>query len=96
MRIRGEDVSKTVFHTKYGHYGFMVLPFRLTNALATFMDLMNKVFKPYLDSFVIVLIDDILIYLKGKAEHKEHLRISLQTLSEHQFYTKLYKCEFWL
>ena len=77
MRIRGEDVTKTVFHTRYGHYEFMVLPFGLTNAPAAFMDLMNRVFKPYLDSFVIVFIDVILIYSKNKVEYEEHLRIIL-------------------
>ena len=74
----------------------MVLPFGLTNAPAAFMDLMNRVFKPYLDSFVIVFIDDILIYSKNEAEHEEHLRITFQTLKEHQLYAKLSKCEFWL
>ena len=96
MRIRGEDITKTTFHTRYGHYELMVLPFGLTNASAIFMDLINRVFKPYLDSFVIVFIDDILIYSKNKAEHKEHLRIILQTLKEHQLYAKLSKYEFWL
>ena len=72
----------------------MVLSFRLTNALAALMDLMNRVFKPYLDSFVIVFIDDILIYSKNEVEHEEHLRITLQTLKEHQLYVKLSKCEF--
>ena len=96
MKIREEDVTKTAFHTRYEHYEFMVLSFGLTNALAAFMDLMNRMFKPYLDSFVIVFIDDILIYSKNKAEHEEHLRILLQTLKEHQLYAKLSKCEFWL
>ena len=82
IRIKGEDVPKTVFHTRYGHYEFVVLSFRLTNAPAEFMDLMNRLFKPYLDSFMIVFIDDILIYSKNEAEHEEHLRISLQTLKE--------------
>ena len=75
MRIRGKDVTKIIFRTKYGHYEFVVLPFGLTNAPAAFIDLMNRVFKPYLDSFVIVFIDDILIYSKNIDEHEEHLRI---------------------
>ena len=74
---------KITFHTRYGYYEFVVLPFGLTNAPAAFMDLMNRVFKPYLDSFVIVFIDDILIYSKNKAEHEEHLKITLQTLKKH-------------
>ena len=77
MRIIGEDTLKTAFCTRYGHYEFLVLPFGLTNALAAFMDLMNRVFKPYLGSFMIVFIDDILIYSKNKAEHEEQLRITL-------------------
>ena len=96
MRIREKDVTKTTFHIRYGHYEFVVLPFGLTNAPTAFMDLMNRMFKPYLDSFVIVFIDDILIYSKNKAEHEEHLRIILQTLKEHQLYAKLSKYEFWL
>ena len=83
-----------MFRTRYGHFEFEVLPFGLTNAPAAFMDLMNRVFKPYLDSFVIVFIDDILIYSKNEAEHEEHLRIILQTLKEHQLYAKLSKCKF--
>ena len=94
MKIKGEDVTKTTFCTRYGHFEFVVLPFGLTNAPATFMALMNRVFKPYLDSFVIVFIDDILIYSKNEIEHEEHLRITLQTLKEHQLYTKLSKYEF--
>ena len=83
MKIRGEDVTKTAFCTRYGYFEFVVLPFGLTNAPTAFIDLMNRVFKPYLDSFVIVFIDDILIYSKNEAEHEEHLRIILQTLKEH-------------
>ena len=81
---------------RYGHYEFLVLTFGLTNASAAFMDLMNRVFKPYLDRFVMVFIDDIVIYSKSQAEHEEHLKIVLQLLRENQLYAKLSKCEFWL
>ena len=94
--MQESDVPKTAFRTRYGHYEFLVLPFGLTNAPAAFMDLMNRVFKPYLDKFVAVFIDDILIYSKSHGEHGEHLRIVLQTLRTHQLYAKLSKCEFWL
>ena len=94
--MQESDVPKTAFRTRYGHYEFLVLPFGLTNAPAAFMDLMNRVFKPYLDKFVVVFIDDILIYSKIHVEHGEHLRIVLQTLRTHQLYAKLSKCEFWL
>ena len=94
--MKGEDILKTVFHTRYGHYEFLVIPFGLTNALAAFMDLMNRVFKPYLDQFVVVFIDDILVYLKNKEEHEKHLCVVLQTLKEHQLFAKLKKCEFGL
>ena len=87
---------KIAFRTRYGHYEFLVLSFGLTNAPAAFMDLMNRVFKPYLDRFVIIFIDDILIYSKSRAEHEQHLRIILQTLREYQLYAKLSKCNFWL
>ena len=96
LRIRREDILKTAFRTRYGHYEFLVLPFGLTNAPAAFMDLMNRVFKPYLDRFGIIFIDDILIYSKSRAEHEQHLRIILHTLREHQLYAKLSKCNFWL
>ena len=96
LRIKKEDTLKTAFRTRYGHYEFLVLPFGLTNAPVAFMDLMNRVFKPYLDRFVIVFIDDILIYSKSQAEHKEHLRIVLQLLRENQLYAKLPKYGFWL
>ena len=96
LRVRGEDVPKTAFRTSYGHYEFLVMPFGLTNAPAAFMDLMNRVFKPYLDQFVIVFIDDILVYSKSREEHERHLSIVLQTLRDKQLYAKLKKCEFWL
>ena len=94
LRIRHEDVPKTAFRTRYGHYEFLVMSFGLTNTPAAFMDLMNRVFKPFLDRFVIVFIDDILVYSRSKEEHVEHLRIVLQTLREHQLYAKFSKCEF--
>ncbi|WRX23443.1 Reverse transcriptase domain - like 10 [Theobroma cacao] len=96
LKIKEQDVPKTTFRTRYGHYEFLVMPFGLTNALAVFMDLMNKVFHPYLDKFVIVFIDDILVYSKNDDEHAAHLRIVLQTLCERQLYAKFSKCEFWL
>ena len=96
LRIRHEDVPKTAFRTRYGHYEFLVMSFGLTNAPTAFMDLMNRVFKPFLDRFVIVFIDDILVYSRSEEEHVEHLRIVLQTLREHQLYAKFSKCEFWL
>ena len=81
---------------RYGHYEFLVMPFRLTNASAAFMDLMNRVFHEYLDRFVIVFIDDILIFSKSMEEHEEHLRIVFQILMEKKLYAKFKKCEFWL
>lgn len=96
MRVRDEDVPKTAFRTRYGHFEFMVMPFGLTNAPAVFMDLMNRVFKIYLDRFVIVFIDDILVYSTSEEEYREHLRIMLKTLRSHRLYAKLSKCEFWL
>ncbi|EXC31837.1 Transposon Ty3-I Gag-Pol polyprotein [Morus notabilis] len=96
LRVREEDVSKIAFRTRYGHYEFLVMPFGLTNAPAAFMDLMNRVFRPYLDRFIIVFIDDILIYSKTQEEHAEHLRIALQTLREHSLYAKKEKCDFWM
>lgn len=96
LGIAEEDIPKIAFRIRYGHYEFTVMPFGLTNAPAAFMDIMNRVFRPYLDRFVVVFIDDILVYSKNKEEHEEHLRIVLETLREHQLYTKLSKCEFWL
>ena len=96
LRVQESDVPKTAFRTCYGHYEFLVMPFGLTNALATFMDLMNRVFQPYLDRFFKVFIDDILVYSSSSEEHLEHLMIVLQTLRERQLYAKLSKCQFWL
>ena len=96
LKIKEEDIPKTAFRTRYGHYEFLVMSFGLTNAPAAFMDLMNRVFKPFLDRFVIVFIDDILVYSKSATEHEYHLRIVLQTLRDHKLYAKFSKCEFWL
>ena len=96
LRVQESDVPKTAFRTRYGHYEFLVMPFGLTNAPAAFMDLMNRVFQPYLDRFVIIFIDDILVYSGSSEEHSEHLRIVLQTLRGRQLYAKLSKCQFWL
>ncbi|GJW68407.1 putative reverse transcriptase domain-containing protein [Tanacetum coccineum] len=96
LRVREEDILKTSFRTRYGHYEFQVMPFGLTNAPAVFMDLMNRVCKPYLDKFVIVFIDDILIYLKNKQEHEEHLKLILELLKKEELYAKFSKYEFWI
>ncbi|XP_022157022.1 uncharacterized protein LOC111023849 [Momordica charantia] len=96
LRLKEVDISKTTFRTRYGHYEFVVMSFGLTNAPAAFMDLMNRVFKEYLDSFVIVFIDDILIYSKTEQCHEEHLRQVLTTLRGNKLYAKFSKCEFWL
>nr|GFC03623.1 putative reverse transcriptase domain-containing protein [Tanacetum cinerariifolium] len=85
LRVREEDIPKTAFRTRYGHYEFQVMPFGLTNTPAVFMDLMNRVCKPYLDRFVIVFIDDILIYSKNKKEHEGHLKLILKLLKEEEF-----------
>ena len=89
-------MSKSAFRTRYGHYEFLVMPFGLTNAPAAFMDLMNRVFKEYLDQFVIIFIDDILVYSRSEEDHERHLRIVLDTLRDKQLYAKFSKCEFWL
>ncbi|GJX33220.1 putative reverse transcriptase domain-containing protein [Tanacetum coccineum] len=96
LRVREEDIPKTAFRTRYGHYEFQVMPFGLTNAPAVFMDLMNRVCKPYLDKFMIVFIDDILIYSKNKQEHEEHLKQILELLKKEELYAKFSKCEFWI
>ena len=94
LRVQESDGPKTAFRTRYGHYQFLVMPFGLTNAPTVFMDLMNRVFQSYLDRFVIVFIDDILVYSSSLEEHSAHLRIVLQTLRERQLYAKLSKCRF--
>ncbi|KAA3481547.1 DNA/RNA polymerases superfamily protein [Gossypium australe] len=96
LKVKEADIHKTAFRTRYGHYEFLVMPFGLTNAPAAFMDMMNRVFQPYLDQFVVVFIDDILVYLRTKEEHDSHLRVVLQILREKQLYAKFSKCEFWL
>jgi hypothetical protein len=96
LKIRPEDIQKTAFTCKYGLYEYTVMSFGLTNAPAFFMHLMNKVFMDYLDIFVVIFIDDILIYSKSEAEHEKHLRLVLQRLREHKLHAKLSKCEFWI
>nr|GEZ75755.1 putative reverse transcriptase domain-containing protein [Tanacetum cinerariifolium] len=96
LRVHEDDIPKTAFRTRYGHFEFTVMPFGLTNAPAIFMDLMNRVCKLYLDKFVIVFIDDILIYSKSEEEHEQHLRTILDLLKKEKLYVKFSKCEFWL
>ncbi|GJZ36911.1 putative reverse transcriptase domain-containing protein [Tanacetum coccineum] len=96
LRIQEEYISKIAFRTRYGHYEFQVMPFGLTNAPTIFMDLMNRVCKPYLDKFMIIFIDDILIYSKSEEEHAEHLKLILELLKKEELYAKFSKCEFWL
>ncbi|GKD34289.1 putative reverse transcriptase domain-containing protein [Tanacetum coccineum] len=96
LRVRDEDIPKTAFRTKYEHYEFQVMPFGLTNAHVVFMDLMNRVCKPYLNKFVIVFIDDILVYSHNKEKHANHLRIILELLKKEKLYAKFSKCDFWI
>ncbi|GKF92244.1 putative reverse transcriptase domain-containing protein, partial [Tanacetum coccineum] len=108
LRVKEQDISKTAFRTRYGHYEFLVMPFGLTNAPAVFMDLMNRIFHEFLDKFVIVFIDDILVFSKSKEEHEDHLCTVLQILRQEKLpahsstgtrsepYAKFSKCEFWL
>ncbi|KAA3462062.1 DNA/RNA polymerases superfamily protein [Gossypium australe] len=96
LRVKDPDVPNTAFRTRYGHYDFLVMPFGLINAPAVFMDLMNQIFRPYLDRFVVVFIDNILIYSRDESKHAEHLKIVLQTLRDKQLFVKFSKCEFWL
>ena len=95
LRVRETNIPKTTFKTRYGYFEFTVMLFGLKNAPATFMDLMHRVFQPYLDQFVVVFVDDILIYSKFEEDHGGHLRVVLQTLKEHKLYAKFSKCEFW-
>jgi hypothetical protein len=94
-RIKDEDISKTTFTTRYGHYEFRLVPFGLSNAPVVFMCLMNCVFRDYLDKFVIVFLDDILVYSKSEEEHEKHLRMVLQVIRENHLYAKLRKCLFY-
>jgi hypothetical protein len=96
IRVWPEDIPKTAFTTRYGLYEYLVMSFGLTNASAHFTYLMNSVFMPELDKFVVVFIDDILIYSKSKEEYATHLRVVLTRLWEHKLYAKFSKCEFWL
>ncbi|GJW97296.1 putative nucleotidyltransferase, ribonuclease H [Tanacetum coccineum] len=96
LRVNKDDILKIVFRTRYGHFKFTIMPFGLTNAPTVFMDLMNRVCRPYLDKFVIVFIDDILIYYKTREEHEEHLGLVLEMLKKERLYAKFSKCEFWL
>ena len=94
LRVRETDIPKTTFRTHYGHFEFTVMPFGLRNAPTAFMGLMHRVFQPYLDQFVVVFVDGILIYSQSKMEHEDHLMIVLQFLRDHQQYAKFSKCEF--
>ena len=96
LRFREADILKTTLKMWYGHFEFTVMPFGFTNAPMTFIDLMHRVFQAYLDQFVVVFVDDIMIYSKLEEEHEDHLRIVLQALREHKLYAKFSKCEFWL
>nr|GEW24751.1 hypothetical protein [Tanacetum cinerariifolium] len=96
LRVREQDIPKTAFRTRYGNYEFQVMPFGLTNGPAVFMDLINRVCKPYLDNFLIVFVDDTLIYSKNEKEHKEHLKAILELLKKEKLYSKFSKCEFWI
>ena len=96
LRVREIDIPKTAFRTHYGHFEFIVMTFGLTNVPASFMDLMHRIFQPYLDQFVVVFVDDILIYSQSEREHEDHLGIILQLLRDHQLYAKLSKSKFWL
>jgi hypothetical protein len=95
VRIKDEDVNKKTFRTRYGHYEFLLIQFRLTNAPTTFMFLMNSIFNQYMDKFVLVFINDILVYSKTEAEHEDHLKVVLQNLRQHKLYAIFDKCDFY-
>ena len=96
LKIKEEDIPKTTFRTRYGHYEFLVMLFGLTNAPTAFIELMNRIFQPFLDDCVIVFIDDILVYSRSNQGHEEHLRNILSILREKKLYAKFSKCELWL
>ena len=96
LRIKDEDIQKTAFRTRYGHYEFLVMPFGVTNAPSVFMSLMNNIFHSVLDQYVVIFIDNILVYSPDEAKHEEHLREVLTTLRNHQLYAKFSKRQFWL
>jgi hypothetical protein len=96
VKVREEDIPKTAFNTRYGHFEFVVMPFGVTNAPATFMDLMYHLFQPYLDRFVVIFIDDILVYSRDASEHAKYLKMVLVKLREEKLYAKFSKCEFCL
>jgi hypothetical protein len=96
LKVKEADIPKTTFCTRYGHYEFLLIPFGVTNALAAFMDLMNRLYRPMLDRSVIVFIDNILVYSKNEEEHTRHLREVLETLGNERFYAKFSKCAFCL
>ena len=96
LRIKDTNVHKTAFRTRYGHYEFLVMPFRLTNSPVAFMDLMNRAFRSYVDHFFMVFRDEILVYSKDQENHDTHLRVVLETLRKERLYAKLSKCELWL
>jgi len=92
--VKADDVQKTAFRSQYGHYKYVVMFFGVTNAPAVFMDYMNKIFKPFLDKFIVVFIDDILIYSRTQEAHAEYMRLILAIMREKHLYAKLSKCEF--
>jgi hypothetical protein len=94
--VKEADIPKTAIRMRYGHYKFLVMPFGVTNAPSVFMDLMNRVFHKYLDQFIVVFIDDILVYFATHEDHEEHLKTVLSILREKKLFAKLKKCEFWL
>jgi len=96
IRVKAKDISKTALIMRYGHYEYSVMPFGVTNAPSVFMEYMNRIFHPYLNQYVVVFIDDILVYSKSEEEHAEHLRVVLQVLKEKRLFSMLSKYEFWL